>query len=531
MRSDRVKVGIERLPHRALFKALGVVDDELKQPLVAIVNSWSEVVPGHIHLQKLADAAKLGVAYAGGTPLEFNTIGVCDGIAMGHTGMFYSLPSREHIADSVEIMLNAYQFDAAVFIPSCDKIVPGMLMGAARVNIPSIFITGGPMMPGYLGSKPLDVISAFEAVGEYKAGRITKEELLCVEDNACPGAGSCAGLFTANTMACMTEALGMSLPGCATCHAVDARKVRYAKASGEQVVHLLRKGITPRRIMTRYAFENAITVDMAIGGSTNTILHLQAIAEEVGVKLPLELFDRISRKTPHLINLRPGGKHTMLDFDRYGGIPALMQELNLHTSALTVTGKTVGENLRACQIKPDGEVIRFRKNAYSKEGGIAVLKGTLGPEGAVVKQTAVSESMMRFVGKARVFDSEEEAMKAIMDGKIEKGDVLVIRYEGPSYGMREMLSPTSAIVGAGLSSHVALITDGRFSGGTRGPCIGHVAPEAAKGGPIALVQDGDEILIDIKRRKLDLHVPESELAKRSPKIPREPLPLIRRYLG
>jgi len=531
-KSDSVVKGIERLPHRSLFKALGLVDSDFDRPIVAIVNSFNEIIPGHIMLDRLAKAAKEGVARGGGVPLEFNTIGICDGIAMGHYGMNYSLPSRELIADSCEMMLESHQFDAAVFVCSCDKIIPGMLIAAARVNIPSIFVTGGPMYPGSASCNPkMDLISAFEAVGGYPSEKYDDKYLKCVEDSACPGAGSCAGLFTANTMSCLVEAMGLSLPYCGTTHAVDAAKMRIAKLSGEQIAILLKRGITPKSIMTKEAFENAIMTDMAIGGSTNTVLHLTRIAREVGINLPLELFDKLSRHTPHLTNLRPGGPYSMLDFHNGGGIPAILSQLKIHKDCVTVTGASIGDNLVLLNPKPDGKIIRKIGNPFHEEGGIAILRGTLAPEGAVVKQSAVSEKMMKFKGNARVFDSEEEAMKAIMNDEIKKGEVIVLRYEGPTFGMREMLSPTSTVVGKGLEESVALVTDGRFSGGTRGPCIGHILPEAAKCGPIALVENGDEIEIDIHKRKLDLNVPKNVLEKRKKgwKLKKKPIKTLEKY--
>ncbi|NOZ77477.1 MAG: dihydroxy-acid dehydratase [Euryarchaeota archaeon] len=526
MRSSEAKRGIQRAPHRSLLKALGLTDEEIRRPFVGIVNSWNEFIPGHIHLDKLAQAAKAGVRTAGGTPFEFNTIGICDGIAMGHRGMKYSLPSRELIADSIELMVQAHRLDALVFIPTCDKIVPGHLMAAARLDLPSIFITGGPMLPGFVNDREEDLISVFEGVGACRSGKITPGELKTLEDLSCCGAGSCAGLFTANTMACLTEALGMSLPGCATAHAVDAKKVRIAKESGVQVMTLLKKGIRPSRIMTRAAFENAVRMDMAIGGSTNTALHLPAIAREAGVKLELKTFDEISRTTPHLVNLRPGGPHFMLDLERAGGIPAVMDRLKtrLNLGVMTVTGKTLRSNLKGFKVinpEKNREVIRYLKDPYHKEGGIAVLYGSLAPRGAVVKQSAVLPEMQVHRGPARVFDGEEQANRAIQNREVKEGDVIIVRFEGPKGGpgMREMLEATSAIAGMGLK-RFALITDGRFSGGTRGPCIGHVSPEAAEGGPIALVRDGDVIEIDIPERRLDVAVPEEEMKKRRAKLRR-----------
>jgi dihydroxy-acid dehydratase len=520
MRSDAVKKGLDKTPHRSLFKAMGNTDEELEKPFVGIVNTFNELCPGHAHLNNITEAVKAGVRIRGGTPFEFGTIGICDGIAMGHEGMKYSLPSREIIADSIEAMVEAHRLDGFVVVASCDKIVPGGLMAVARINIPAIVVTGGPMLPGVYKGKAIDLVSgAFEGVGMYRSGKITKEELLEIENSACPGCGSCAGMFTANTMACVTEAMGMSLPYCATSHAVDAKKLRIAKYSGFAIIDMIRRGDTPRDIMTKAAFENAVIIDLALGGSTNTALHLPAIAYEAGVKLDLDVFDRLSRVTPHLCNMKPGGPFTLRDLDEAGGIPAVMKRLESKlNNTLTVSGKKIKENIRGTIIH-DPDVIRPLDNPFHKEGGIAVLKGTLAPLGSVVKQTAVSKSMMHHIGKARPFDSEEQVVEAIKDGKIEEGDVIIIRYEGPKGGpgMREMLSPTSLLAGMGLDKSVALVTDGRFSGGTRGPCIGHVSPEAAEGGPIALVREGDKIEIDIPRRKLDLLLDQKEIDKRKGK--------------
>ena len=526
LRSREVVEGIESLPRRALLKADGFTDSDLDRPLVAIANSYNHIVPGHLHLNELVKDIAAGIRAAGGTPVEFNTIGICDGIAMGTPGMRFSLPSREIVADSVELMLEAHRFDAVVCLASCDKIVPGMLMALARVDIPGIMVTGGPMMPGEWRGQRLDVISAFEAVGAVKSRRMSEREAREIESRCCPGCGSCAGLFTANTMACLCEALGISLPGMATAHAVDAKKRRLAKQSGFQVMKLLRQRITPRMIMTRAAFENAIMVDMAIGGSTNTVLHLPAIAREAGIKLSLETFDRLSRRTPHICNMRPEGPHMMLDLERAGGIPAVMKQLGrlLHGSPLTVTGRRVRNNLKFVKV-PKSDVIRPLTRPYHREGGIAILRGSLAPGGAVVKYAGVRPKMLRHKGPARVFESEEDAVKAILGGKIKPGDVVVIRYEGPKGGpgMREMLAPTSAIAGMGLLESVALVTDGRFSGGTRGACVGHVSPEAAEGGPIGVVREGDPILIDIKARRLELLLQKSELRDRLAKFrPRSP---------
>lgn len=524
MRSDVTKVGVERAPHRALFKATGLTDEEIKRPFVGVVNSWNEFIPGHIHLDRIGQAVKAGIRSAGGVPFEFQTIGVCDGIAMGHAGMRYSLPSRELIEDSIEIMIQAHQLDGMVMIPSCDKIAPGHIMAAGRLDIPTVVVTGGPMLPGYACDRDLDLINVFEG---WQSGG---EALAILEEMSCPGAGSCAGLFTANTMACLTEALGLSLPGCATTHAVDSRKIRIAKKSGSKVVEMIESGLTARQIVTDKAIENAIRVDMAIGGSTNTVLHMPAIASEFGLKLDLEMFDRLSRETPHLVNLRPGGPHHMIDLDRAGGIPAILSRLKpkLNLDAMIVTGRTLGQEIadfHPINPKANAEVIATLDSPVHHEGGIAILWGSLAPEGAVVKQTAVSASMLRHTGPAVVYDSEEESMKGIVNGEVKAGDVVIIRYEGPKGGpgMRETLAPTSAIAGAGLSESVALITDGRFSGGTRGPCIGHVSPEAAVGGPIALVQPGDKISIDIPGRKIELLVDQADLRERQ-KSWKQPMP-------
>ena len=524
MRSDVTKVGRERAPHRALLKATGLCDEEIRRPFIGVVNSFNDFIPGHIHLDKLGEAVKAGILSAGGVPFEFQTIGVCDGIAMGHRGMRYSLPSRELIEDSIEIMAEAHQLDGLVMIPSCDKIVPGHIMAAGRLNLPTIMITGGPMMPGFACDKELDLINVFEGwQGDGKT-------LQALEEMACPGAGSCAGLFTANTMACLTEAMGLSLPGCATTHAVDARKIRLAKLSGMKIMDLVKQKITARQIVTGDSLDNAIRVDMAIGGSTNTVLHVMAIAAEFGLDLNIERFDQLSRETPHLVNLRPGGPYHILDLERAGGVPAVMSRLGplLHLDALTVTGRKLGENLASFSpVNPETNraVIATLDAPVHDQGGIAIMFGNLAPEGGVVKQTAVSPSMLKHTGPAKVYDSEEESMKGIVNGEVKAGDVVIIRYEGPrgGPGMRETLAPTSAIAGAGLSESVALITDGRFSGGTRGPCIGHISPEAAVGGPIALVEDGDVISIDIPARKIELLVDPAVLEKRKKAwVPPEP---------
>jgi dihydroxy-acid dehydratase len=518
MRSDLAKRGFERAPHRSLFYATGLTPEELDRPIIGVVNSYNDIVPGHVHLDKVGQAVKAGVRMAGGTPLEFNVIGVCDGIAMGHPGMRHSLPSRELIADSVEVMATAHALDGLVLVPNCDKIVPGMLMAAARVNIPAIFVSGGPMMAGRYQGRDVDVKTMFEAVGEYRAGRMSEEELQELELVACPGCGSCAGLFTANSMNCLTEALGMGLPGNGTIPAITAARLRLAKRAGMQILHLVREGVLPRDIMTEAAFENGIAVDMAIGGSTNTVLHLPAIAHEAGVPLPLERFDAVSSRTPYLVKLSPSGPHHMQDLDEAGGVPAVMAELLgrnlLHGDLQTVTGKTVAENLDGARRLTD--VIRPADDPYRPDGGIAILRGNLTPDGAVVKAAAVRPEMMQHRGPARVFDGEEAALEAILGGQIQAGDVVVIRYEGPrgGPGMREMLMPTSSLAGMGLDDKVALLTDGRFSGATRGSAVGHVSPEAAAGGPIALVQEGDEIELDIPNKRLTLHVSEEELAHR-----------------
>jgi dihydroxy-acid dehydratase len=514
-----MKKGLERSPHRSLFKALGLTDQEIERPMIGIANSANEVIPGHLHLHQISDGVKAGIRMAGGTPFEFFTIGICDGIVMGHEGMKYSLSSRELIADSIESMGMAYPFDGLVLIPNCDKIVPGMLMAAARLNIPAIVVSGGPMLTGEFQGKEIDLITLFECVGKVRVGEMTLDDLKEAEGCACPGVGSCAGMFTANSMNCLSEVLGMALPYNGTIPAVYAGRVRLAKESGMQIMDLVRKDIRPSQILTQEAFENAVTVDMAFGGSTNTSLHLPAIAREAGIELSLRTFDEISEKTPHLCNMSPGGPHHLQDLHQAGGIPALMLELScggmIHHDLLTVTGKTVGENLKGKKGHNPG-VIRSINNPYHPTGGLAVLFGNLAPQGAVVKRSAVDDAMLRHTGPARVFDAEESAMQAILDGKIEKGDVVVIRYEGPKGGpgMREMLAPTSAIVGVGRDRDVALLTDGRFSGGSRGAAIGHISPEAAEGGPIAAVRDGDRIEIDIPGKRLNLFLSDEEIKRR-----------------
>ncbi len=519
MKSDNIKKGLQRAPHRSLLRACGVTDEEMGRPFIGVANSFTEIVPGHIHLNQVSKAVKLGISEAGGVPFEFNTMAICDGLAMNHEGMRYSLASREIIADTVESMAQAHQLDALVLIPTCDKIVPGMLMAAARLNIPSIVVTGGPMLPGDYNGKPVNLITIYEAVGAVSSGKMSEEELNELEHCACPGAGSCAGLFTANTMACLTEAMGMSLPYCATTHAVSAKKIEIAKESGKQIMALLDKNITPSKIMSQKAFENAVVVDLALGGSSNSTLHLPAIAYELkeqGVKVNLDLFEKFSRKIPHIASISPAGEHSMLDLDKAGGIPAVLTELrdNIQLDLITCTGKSIKENIKNVKLM-DHNVIRSLDNPVHEEGGLAILKGNLAPNGSVVKQSAVNQNMMIHEGPARVFDSEDECVKAIFQDEIQEGDVIVIRYEGPKGGpgMREMLNPTSAISGMEIKS-VALITDGRFSGGTRGPCIGHVSPEAAENGPIAVVRDGDMILIDIPKRKLEFIVSDEEIRRR-----------------
>ncbi|MGE5415267.1 MAG: dihydroxy-acid dehydratase [Acidobacteriota bacterium] len=528
MRSDSVKSGVERAPHRSLFKALGLTDEEIKRPLIGIVNSANEIIPGHIHLDRIAEAAKTGVLIAGGTPLEFSTIGVCDGIAMNHIGMKYSLGSRELIADSVEIMATAHGFDALVFIPNCDKVIPGMLMAAARLNIPSIFVSGGPMLAGNFKGQRVSLNNVFMGVGSVSAGKMSEEELCVLEDAACPGCGSCAGMFTANSMNCLTEALGMGLPGNGTIPAVHAARIRLAKMAGMQIMELLKNDIKPMDIMTKEAFENALAVDMGMGGSSNTVLHLFAIAHEAGVKLDLKMVNEISARTPHLAKLDPAGTDFIEDMNDNGGIQMIMRRLSqkalINTDLMTVTGKKIKDNIADIRYFRD-DVIRHIDNPYSQTGGLAVLFGNLATDGAVVKQAAVAPEMLVHQGPARVFESEEAATKAILSGQIIKGDVLVIRYEGPKGGpgMREMLTPTSSIAGMGLDKDVALITDGRFSGATKGASIGHVSPEAAQCGTIALVQEGDMIQIDIPGRKLELLVSDDVLqARKAAWTPKEP---------
>ena len=528
MRSDAVKKGIAQAPQRSLMRALGLTEEEMKKPLVGIVSSYNEIVPGHMNLDKITEAVKMGVAMAGGTPIVFPAIAVCDGIAMGHIGMKYSLVTRDLIADSTECMAMAHQFDALVCIPNCDKNVPGLLMAAARVNVPTVFVSGGPMLAGHVKGEKRSLSSMFEAVGSYAAGTMTEEDVYDFECNACPTCGSCSGMYTANSMNCLTEVLGMGLKGNGTIPAVYSERLRLAKRAGMQVMELLKQDIRPRDIMTKEAFLNALTVDMALGCSTNSMLHLPAIAHEAGVELNPEMANAISEKTPNLCHLAPAGYHYIEELNEAGGVYAVMNELNklnlLHTECMTVTGKTVGENIKGC-VNKNPDIIRPVENPYSKTGGIAVLKGNLAPDTAVVKRSAVVPEMQVHEGPARVFDCEEDAIEAIRGGKIVAGDVVVIRYEGPKGGpgMREMLNPTSAIAGMGLGSSVALITDGRFSGASRGASIGHVSPEAAEGGPIALVEEGDLIRINIPEHKLEVVVSDEELARRKDAwTPREP---------
>ncbi|MBO5502997.1 MAG: dihydroxy-acid dehydratase [Lachnospiraceae bacterium] len=529
MISDRVKEGIQQAPHRSLFNALGFTAEERRKPMIGIVSSYNEIVPGHMNIDKITEAVRLGVAEAGGMPVVFPAIAVCDGIAMGHIGMKYSLVTRDLIADSTECMAKAHAFDGLVMIPNCDKNVPGLLMAAARCNVPTIFVSGGPMMAGRVGGRKRSLSSMFEAVGAYDAGKITLEELTEFEENVCPTCGSCSGMYTANSMNCLTEAIGMGLKGNGTIPAVYSARIRLAKQAGNKIMELVEKNIRPRDILTKEAFENAMTVDMALGCSTNTMLHLPAIAHEVGLEIDMEYANSISERTPNLCHLAPAGPAYMEDLNMAGGIYAVMKELTkkdlLHLDCMTVTGKTVGENIEHAH-NMDPEIIRPIENPFMESGGIAVLKGNLAPDTGIVKKSAVLPEMMTHEGPARVFDCEEDAIEAITTGKIVPGDVVVIRYEGPKGGpgMREMLNPTSAIVGMGLDKTVALITDGRFSGASRGAAIGHVSPEAAVGGPIALVEEGDTIRIDIPNNELTLKISDEEMAKRKaawqPRAPR-----------
>lgn len=534
MKSDVIKKGIERVPHRALLYATGVSPSDMGKPFVGVISSYTNIIPGHVHMRQLEDAIVNGVYSGGGVPFVFSVPGICDGIAMGHSGMRYSLPSRELIADMVETVINAHSLDGVVLLTNCDKITPGMIMALGRLNIPGIVVTAGPMISGrYKGRRLSLVKDTFEAVGRYKKGQIDSDELCALEINACPGPGSCQGLYTANTMACITEAMGLSLPGCATALAGLAKKHRIAYESGKQVVTLIKKNINSRQILNRSAIENGIRIDMALGGSTNAVLHVTAIAHEVGIDLDLEVFDKISRDTPHICNILPGGEYFMEDLEYAGGIPGVMNVLRdkLNDNP-TVSGMAIKEIADEAEVW-DKDVIRPLSNPYHKEGGIAVLYGSLAPKGSVVKQTAVSPGMREFTGTACVFDSEESAIKAIMAKKIKSGSVIVIRYEGPKGGpgMREMLGPTSAIVGMGLSDSVALVTDGRFSGGTQGPCVGHISPEAAEGGPIAAVRNGDKIRIDIPKRRLDLLVPKDEIKRRLKKLETPKRPQLVGYLA
>jgi len=525
LRSDRIKKGLERAAHRSLLFATGITRGELNKPMIGIATSFTDLIPGHIGMRDLERFIEKGVHAGGGWPLFFGLPGICDGIAMGHMGMHYSLPSRELIADIVESVSTAHAFDGLVLLTNCDKITPGMLMAAARINIPTIVVTAGPMHSGNYKGQRVNLISAFEAVGKVRKGEMSETELADLEICACPGPGSCQGMYTANTMACVTESLGMSLPGCATALAISSEKRRIAFDSGKRIVGMVNENLTPRKIMTRNAFQNAIRIDMALGGSTNTTLHIPAIAYEAGIDLSITTFDKISRTTPHICNMLPGGHHYLEDLDAAGGIPGVLSRFqNVIKKSLTVSGSNIVDLAKAGRVR-NADVIRTLDKAYHKEGGIAVITGNLAPNGSVVKQTAVSDKMQRFEGTAIVFESEEDAMKAILAGKIKAGHVVVIRYEGPKGGpgMREMLSPTSAITGMGLGESVVLLTDGRFSGGTRGPCIGHISPEAAEGGPIAVVRNGDTILLDIPNRKLDINISNTEMKRRLTKWkPREP---------
>ncbi|MFH0860414.1 MAG: dihydroxy-acid dehydratase [Candidatus Altiarchaeota archaeon] len=517
MRSDIIKKGVERAPNRALLYATGITKEDMRKPFIGVASSFTDLIPGHIGMRELERAIENGVYAGGGRPFIFGVPGICDGIAMGHEGMKFSLPSRELIADEVEAIASAHALDGLVLLTNCDKITPGMLMAAGRLNIPCIVVTAGPMLGGYHNNRRLSLVrDTFEAVGLYQAGKIKAEELAALECEACPGAGSCQGMYTANSMACVTETMGMSLPGCGTALAGTAKKKRIAFDSGRRIVELVRRKVTARKIITKNSIYNAVVVDNAFGGSTNTALHIPAIAYEAGVPIKLDLFDKVSRRTPHIVNMRPGGETFMEDLERSGGIPGVLNRLAGRLKPnTTVSGRNIREIART-GIIVEPEIIRPLNRPYHKEGGMAVLKGNLAPDGCVVKQSAVSQKMMKFTGKARIFEREENAMRAILARRIKKGDVVVVRYEGPAGGpgMREMLSPTSAIAGMGLSDSVALITDGRFSGGTRGPCIGHISPEAARGGPIGIIREGDRIHIDIPKRKLELLIPAKEFAAR-----------------
>lgn len=536
MRSDAMKKGAKRAPHRSLLKALGLTDEEIKRPIIGIAGSFNEIVPGHIHLRSIIDAVKAGVRLAGGVPLEFSTIGICDGLAMNHLGMRYSLPTREIIADSIEATGMATPFDGMVFIPNCDKIVPGMLMAAGRLNLPSIFVSGGPMLSGRVGGKKVGLSDVFEYVGEYENGKIGEEKLIEAENNACITCGSCSGMYTANTMNCITEALGMGLPGNGTIPAVYSERIRLAKKAGMQVLEIVKEDLRPTEIMTKAAFENAVAVDMALGGSTNTTLHIPAIADAIGVDLTLDDFDELSKKVPHLCHLSPAGPDFIEDLDRAGGVSAVMNELAehdlIHTGVLTVENKTMAERIELRLIRDDKVINRYN-NPVHKTGGIAILKGNIAPNGSVVKEGAVSPEMLQHTGPARVFESEDEVVDAILNKEIKSGDVVVIQYEGPQGGpgMPEMLTPTSAIAGMGLDKEVALITDGRFSGATRGASIGHVSPEAAAGGPIAVVQEGDIIEIDIPARKLNVKLSDEEIKARMEKLEKREPKIKKGYLA
>lgn len=516
MRSDNIKKGIQRAPHRSLLRACGLDDEDFKKPFIGIANSFTDIVPGHIHLKELVEFVKEGIIAAGGIPFEFDTMAICDGISMNHEGMKYSLPSREIVAATVESMTKGHCFDGLVLMPSCDKIVPGMVMGASRVDIPTIVLTGGPMMPGKYKDRETDLITVYEAVGEFSAGKISEEEVYEIEKCACPGAGSCSGLFTANTMACMVETLGLSLPLCATTHAIDEDNKVLAKATGSRIVEMVEEDLVISKILTPESFDNAIAMDMALGGSSNTALHIPALAYEAGIDVDLDLFDKISKEIPHICLISPAGTDTMLDLHNAGGIPAVLKSLEskINTDVLTCTGKTIKENIKDVEVK-NPEVIHSIEKPIHEDGGIAILKGNLAPNGSVVKKGAVAEDLMYLKGPAKVFDSEEEVVEAIFGHKIEEGDIIVIRYEGPKGGpgMREMLNPTSAIAGMGIKD-VGLITDGRFSGGTRGPCIGHISPEAMENGPIGALKDGDIIEIDINNRELNVELTDEEIASR-----------------
>jgi len=517
MRSDQIKKGLERVPHRALLHATGLSRNDLKRPFIGVATSFTDLIPGHVGMRELERFIERGVCYGGGVPFLFGVPGICDGIAMGHLGMCYPLALRELVADMIETVCNAHQLDGIVCLTNCDKITPGMLMGVARLNIPAIIITAGPMISGRFNKRKLAFVhDTFEGMARAQKGDISHEELSCLEMEACPGQGSCQGLYTANTMACLTETMGMSIPGCGTALAISAKKRRIAQATGEQIIELVKKDIKPRDIITKKSLENAIVVDMALGGSSNTVLHLMAIAHEAGIDLDLKTFDKISKGVPHIANIEPAGEHFMEDLEYAGGVPAVLKRLKSKlNNVLNVSGERTFEIADKATIF-DEDVIRPLNKAYHKQGGIAILHGNIAPDGAVVKQSGVSDKMLQFKGCARVFNREEEAMRAIMGNKIKKGDCIVIRYEGPAGGpgMREMLAPTAAIVGLGLSDSVALITDGRFSGGTKGPCIGHVSPEASAGGPIAIIRDGDKIIIDIPNRKIEVKLSKAEIEKR-----------------